>query len=111
MNKEYGKFEFHLKTGDVEFIANHCLKCDIICGSKFQKICIIHDDTKYTGWSNIPLNRRDLLLLSKIIAFEAENIPKQVATQVHKYEQCPPEDLHETLMYELRLYFQSKMRT
>lgn len=111
LNKDYGIFEIDLVSRDVSFTANLCLKCDIICGSKRQKICIINADTKHIGWSNIPLNHEDLLLLSKIIALKAENLPKQVANQVHKYEICSPsEDLHQTLMYELHLYFESKKR-
>ncbi len=110
VNKDYGKLEIDLISGAVYFIANLCLDCNQICGNKEQKICIILASSHYSGWANIPLRRADLLLLSKIIALENEYLPKLIANQCKKYKQCPPENLNQTLMYELNLFFQSKRR-
>ena len=109
INKDYGNFEIDLIYRDVYFIANLCLGCNQICGNKEQKICIILASSHYSGWANIPLKKEDLLLISKIIPLEEEYLPKLIAHQIQKYERCPPpKDLQQTLLYELKRYFQSK---
>ncbi|MHA1264570.1 MAG: hypothetical protein ACTSRS_04965 [Candidatus Helarchaeota archaeon] len=90
VHKFYGMYEINLKNSDVYFIPSHCLGCNLKCSNRKRHICIVQSDNSHPGWSNTLLTSLDLLILSKILALEYDQLPLHVQQQINRSFFCYP---------------------